>query len=39
MRSLLRVGADFTLLAAATDLARLAALGLTHNHDRGWATG
>ncbi len=31
MRGLLRVAADFNLLAAATNLARLATLGLTHN--------
>ena len=38
MRGLLRVSADFTLLAAATNLARLATLGLTHNQDQGgWA--
>ncbi|SDT80448.1 transposase [Actinoplanes derwentensis] len=36
MRGLLRVAADFTLLAAATNLARLATLGLTHQ-PRGWA--
>jgi hypothetical protein len=35
MRGQLRVGADFALLAAATNLARLATLGLTHTH-RGW---
>lgn len=38
MRGLLRVTADFTLLAAATNLARLATLGLTHNqHQDSWA--
>ncbi len=38
MRGLLRVNADFTLLAAATNLARLATLGLTHDQDQGgWA--
>jgi hypothetical protein len=38
MRGLLRVAADFTLLAAATNLARLATLGLTHDQDQGgWA--
>ena len=38
MRGLLRVTADFTLLAAATNLARLATLGLTHDQDQGgWA--
>jgi hypothetical protein len=36
MRGLPRVAADFTLLAAATNLARLATLGLTHQ-PRGWA--
>ncbi|MDZ5447951.1 IS1182 family transposase [Micromonospora sp. 4G57] len=35
MRGLLRVAADFTLLAAATNLTRLATLGLTHQ-PRGW---
>jgi hypothetical protein len=34
-RGLLRIAADFTLLAAATNLARLATLGLTHD-PRGW---
>jgi hypothetical protein len=38
MRGLIRVAADFTLLAAATNLARLATLGLTHHPDCGWAT-
>ncbi|WP_250010010.1 transposase, partial [Actinoplanes sp. M2I2] len=38
MRGLLRVTADFTLLAAATNLARLATLGLTHDQNQGWAT-
>jgi len=37
MRGQLRVGADFNLLAAAVNLARLAALGLTHTPHRGWA--
>ncbi|MFI5935114.1 IS1182 family transposase [Actinoplanes sp. NPDC051494] len=38
MRGLPRVAADFTLLAAATNLARLATVGLTHNQDQGgWA--
>jgi hypothetical protein len=37
-RGLLRVAADFTLLAAATNLARLATLRLTHDQHRGWAT-
>jgi hypothetical protein len=36
MRGLPRVAADFTLLAAATNLARLATLNLTHE-PRGWA--
>jgi hypothetical protein len=36
MRGLHRVAADFTLLAAATNLARLATLGLTHN-SHAWA--
>ncbi|MBO3744408.1 IS1182 family transposase, partial [Actinoplanes flavus] len=36
MRGLQRVAADFKLLAAATNLARLATLGLTHQ-PRGWA--
>jgi hypothetical protein len=36
MRGLQRVDADFKLLAAATNLARLATLGLTHN-PHGWA--
>jgi len=35
-RGLLRTAADFTLLAAATNLARLATLGLTHEPG-GWA--
>jgi hypothetical protein len=35
MRGRLRIAADFTLLAAATNLTRLATLGLTHHHD-GW---
>jgi hypothetical protein len=38
MRGLPRIAADFTLLAAATNLARLATLAITHNPDRGWAT-
>ena len=38
MRGLPRIAADFTLLAAATNLARLATLGLTHHQHRGWAT-
>jgi hypothetical protein len=36
MRGLSRVAADFTLLAAATNLARLARIGLTHQPG-GWA--
>jgi hypothetical protein len=36
MRGLPRVAADFTLLAAATNLARLATLGLTGNSSPGW---
>jgi hypothetical protein len=36
MRGRLRIAADFALLAAAANLARLATLGLTHTH-RGWA--
>ncbi len=32
-----KVGADFALLAAAVNLARLAKLGLTHNADHQWA--
>jgi hypothetical protein len=36
VRGLHRVAADFTLLAAATNLARLATLGLTHETN-GWA--
>jgi hypothetical protein len=35
MRGRERVHADFTLLAAATNLARLATLRLTH-HTNGW---
>lgn len=37
MRSLPRVAADFALLAAATNLARLATLGLTGSNSPGWA--
>ena len=37
VRGRLRVAADFALLAAATNLARLAALGLTYRRE-GWAT-
>jgi hypothetical protein len=36
MRGKLRIAADFALLAAAVNLARLAALGLTHTPHRGW---
>ncbi|MFI5914932.1 IS1182 family transposase [Dactylosporangium sp. NPDC051541] len=36
MRGTTRVAADFNLLAAAINLARLATLGLTHTHNRGW---
>jgi hypothetical protein len=35
MRGRTRIAADFTLLAAAVNLARLATLGLTHTR-RGW---
>jgi hypothetical protein len=35
-RGQLRVGADFNLLAAAVNLARLATLGITHTPRRGW---
>jgi hypothetical protein len=37
MRGRLRIAADFALLAAATNLARLAVLGLTHQPGKGWA--
>jgi hypothetical protein len=37
MRGRQRVAADFALLAAATNLARLARLGLTHQPGTGWA--
>jgi hypothetical protein len=37
MRGQHRIAADFALLAAATNLARLATLGLTHTPHRGWA--
>jgi hypothetical protein len=37
MRGQARVAADFTLLAAAVNLARLATLRLTHTQHRGWA--
>jgi hypothetical protein len=36
MRGNEKVAADFSLLAAATNLARLARLGLTHQPTRGW---
>jgi Transposase DDE domain/Transposase domain (DUF772) len=36
MRGQLRVAADFTLLAAAVNLARLATLGLVHIPQQGW---
>jgi Transposase DDE domain len=36
MRGQLRVAADFALLAAATNFARLARLGLAHNRRHGW---
>jgi hypothetical protein len=36
MRGTLRIAADFSLLAAATNLARLARLGLVHAC-RGWS--
>ena len=37
MRGQLRVAADFNLLAAAINLARLATLGLTYTSHHGWA--
>jgi hypothetical protein len=37
MRGQTRIAADFNLLAAAVNLARLATLGLTHTPRRGWA--
>ena len=37
MRGQARIAADFNLLAAAVNLARLATLGLTHTPHRGWA--
>ncbi|GAA5202417.1 hypothetical protein GCM10023322_84210 [Rugosimonospora acidiphila] len=37
MRGRLRIDADFNLLAAAVNLARLAALGLAYTPHRGWA--
>jgi hypothetical protein len=36
IRGTLRVAADFNLLGAATNLARLATLGLVHTQRRGW---
>jgi hypothetical protein len=36
MRGRARIAADFALLAAATNLTRLATLGLTHTLNRGW---
>jgi hypothetical protein len=36
MRGQARIAADFTLLAAATNLARLAVLGLSHHTGTGW---
>jgi hypothetical protein len=36
MRGRLRIAADFSLLAAATNLARLATLELTHHDHHGW---
>jgi hypothetical protein len=38
IRGTTKVAADFQLLAAATNLARLATLGLTHQPGSGWAT-
>lgn len=38
VRGLDKVAADFALLAAAVNLARLARLGLTHTPDRQWVT-
>lgn len=37
VRGLVKVGADFALLAAAVNLARLAVLAVTHTPGRGWA--
>jgi hypothetical protein len=37
MRGQARIAADFNLLAAAINLARIATLGLTHTPRRGWA--
>lgn len=39
MRGQHRIAADFTLLAAAINLTRLATLGLTHTRQHGWTTG
>jgi hypothetical protein len=36
MRGRARVAADFALLAAAVNLARLAVLGLSHSNRQGW---
>ncbi|MBA3782974.1 MAG: transposase [Nocardioides sp.] len=36
VRGLDKVGADFTLLAAAVNLARLAKLALAHTNDQKW---
>jgi hypothetical protein len=36
MRGQARIAADFTLLAAATNIARLAVLGLSHHTGTGW---
>jgi Transposase DDE domain len=38
VRGQTKVAADFSLLAAAVNLARLGVLGLTHPHNHGWAT-
>ena len=38
-RAIARIAADFSLLAAAVNLARLATLGVTHARGRGWAPG
>lgn len=38
MRGTARIAADFALLAAAANFARLAILGLTHNRTTGWVT-
>jgi hypothetical protein len=38
MRGPAKIAADFALLAAAVNLARLAILGLTHHQATGWAT-